>query len=141
MKIVKTALAIFCIALAGCGQKSEPVEKYCGLEVPGFEVINLKSLGDKGYEYSDEDNKLAGDIIDAVKQNFNADVKLAFVKRDDKEIAMYVLGPSDQAVVEKISCYLLENDFDNRLPDTRRLLFYTDDHSSLVAAVKSKTAE
>ncbi len=138
MKIVKIALAALCISVIGCGQKSEPVEKYCGLEVPGFEVINLKSLGDKGYEYSDEDNKLAGDMMDAVKQNFNADIRLGFIKRNDNEFAAYILGPSDQEVVEKISCYLLENNFDNRLPEMRWLLFYTDDHSSLVAAVKTK---
>lgn len=138
---IKAALSVLCIILIGCGQKTEPAEKYCGLEIPGFEVINLKSLGDKGYEYSDADNKLAGDIMDVVKENFNTDVKLAFVKRDDAEIAMYIIGPSDQGVVEKISCYLLENDFDSRLPAKRSLLFYTDDHSSLVAAVKSKEKE
>lgn len=126
------------LTLTGCGKKVELKEKYCGVEIAGFEVINIKSLGDKGYDYSDDDNKLAGDIMDKIKELYNTDVRLAFVSKDQNEMAMYILGPSDTEVVEKISCYLLVNDFDGRLPETRKLLFYADEHSSLVAAVKTK---
>ena len=64
-----------------------------------------------------------------------------FFMRNNEKIGLYVLGPNDQKEIEKISCLLLKEDFDGRLPEERELLFYTNDHNTLLAAVKSKSEE
>lgn len=131
-----------CAAIVSCGKgKDEPLkEKYCGLEISAFDVIALKKIGDKGYTFSDDDNKLAADMMAALKGLFDNkyDIQIGFIERNADKIGLYVITPDDQKVVEKVSCYLLENDFDGRLPKTRNLLFYTPDHNTLLAAVKTK---
>ncbi len=140
--IIKILLTLFtCFTLTNCGQKKEgPKDKYCGTEITGFEVMDLKTIRNKGYTYTDEDKELAGDMMDAVNKMLGKEdaVKFSYIMKDENTIAMYVLGPNDQAEVEKISCLLLKEDFDGRLPKERKLLFYTDDHNTLVAAIKTK---
>lgn len=139
--IIKSALTIFTvIALTGCVQKQEVKEKYCGLEMSGFEVMDAKMIGNKGYEYTAEDKDLLVDVTDGVHKLFNDELEIEFFffMKDKDKIGMYIIAPDDKEVVEKISCYLLKNDFEERLPATRNLIFYTDKHETLVAAVKSK---
>ncbi|OIQ16288.1 MAG: hypothetical protein BM557_10475 [Flavobacterium sp. MedPE-SWcel] len=128
--------------LTNCKKQHEaPKEKYCGIEVTGFEIMDLKTIANKGYTYTDEDKALAGDMMRAVEEipNNSYKAKFSFFMKDENTIGMYIIGPDDQAAVEKISCLLLQEDFDGRLPENRKLLFYTDDHANLVAAIKSKT--
>jgi hypothetical protein len=40
-------------------------------------------------------------------------------------------------IVEKVSCYLLKENIEG-LPKNRSLMFYTNEHDTLVAAVKTK---
>ena len=142
MKTIFKPLAVACLLLTliSCGQKQEPKEKYCGYEVSGFEVIDLKAAGDKGYTYTDEDKKLAADITAAINGLFdtNKDIKIGFILKTDAKIGLYILGPDDGESVEKISCYLLQNNFDGRLPEERRLLFYTETNQTIVAAIRNK---
>ncbi|NDI98206.1 hypothetical protein GWA97_03880 [Flavobacterium sp. LaA7.5] len=139
---IKTLLVLItCFTLVNCNKKQdEPKEKYCGIEITGFEVMDLKTIRNEGYTYTDEDKSLAGDMMDAVNKMLGKEdaIKFSYIMKDANTIAMYVIGPNDQAEVEKISCFLLKEDFDGRLPKERKLLFYTDDHNTLVAAIKSK---
>lgn len=129
-----------CSTLLKCGETQKPKEKYCGIEISGFEVMDLKTIGNQGYTYTDEDKQLAGDMMDAVNKMLGKEdaVRFSYFMRDENTIGMYVIGPNDQEAVEKISCLLLQEDFGGRLPGERKLLFYTDDHETLVAAIKSK---
>lgn len=139
--IIKSALIIFTgMTIIGCGQKQEVKEKYCGVEMSGFEVMDAKTAGNKGYDYTEDDKKLLVDITEAVHQLFNDELEIEFfffMKTSDK-IGMYIIAPEDQKIVETISCYLLKNNFDGRLPENKNLIFYTDKHETLVAAIKSK---
>lgn len=139
--IIKSALAIFTVVvMAGCGKKQEVKEKYCGLEMSGFEVMDAKMIGNKGYEYTAEDKDLLVDITEQVHKLFNDELEIEFFffMKDKDKIGMYIIAPDDKEVVEVISCYLLKNDFEGRLPSNKNLIFYTDKHETLVAAIKNK---
>lgn len=139
--IIKSALAIFTVVvIAGCGKKQEVKEKYCGLEMSGFEVMDAKMIGNKGYEYTAEDKDLLVDITEQVHKLFNDELEIEFFffMKDKDKIGMYIIAPDDKEFVEVISCYLLKNDFEGRLPSNKNLIFYTDKHETLVAAIKNK---
>lgn len=139
--IIKSALAIFTVVvMAGCEKKQEVKEKYCGLEMSGFEVMDAKMIGNKGYEYTAEDKDLLVDITEQVHKLFNDELEIEFFffMKDKDKIGMYIIAPDDKEVVEVISCYLLKNDFEGRLPSNKNLIFYTDKHETLVAAIKNK---
>jgi len=139
--IIKSALAIFTVVvMVGCGKKQEVKEKYCGLEMSGFEVMDAKMIGNKGYEYTAEDKDLLVDITEQVHKLFNDELEIEFFffMKDKDKIGMYIIAPDDKEVVEVISCYLLKNDFEGRLPSNKNLIFYTDKHETLVAAIKNK---
>lgn len=139
--IIKSALAIFTVVvMASCGKKQEVKEKYCGLEMSGFEVMDAKMIGNKGYEYTAEDKDLLVDITEQVHKLFNDELEIEFFffMKDKDKIGMYIIAPDDKEVVEVISCYLLKNDFEGRLPSNKNLIFYTDKHETLVAAIKNK---
>ena len=139
--IIKSALAIFTVVvMVSCGKKQEVKEKYCGLEMSGFEVMDAKMIGNKGYEYTAEDKDLLVDITEQVHKLFNDELEIEFFffMKDKDKIGMYIIAPDDKEVVEVISCYLLKNDFEGRLPSNKNLIFYTDKHETLVAAIKNK---
>lgn len=139
--IIKSALAIFTVVvMAGCEKKQEVKEKYCGLEMSGFEVMDAKMISNKGYEYTAEDKDLLVDITEQVHKLFNDELEIEFFffMKDKDKIGMYIIAPDDKEVVEVISCYLLKNDFEGRLPSNKNLIFYTDKHETLVAAIKNK---
>lgn len=142
MKTLYKTIAIVLIGftLTSCGEEQKPREKYCGIEMSGFEVMDLKSLRNKGYEHTTEDKELAGDMMDAVKSisDNEYEAKFSFFMRDENAIGLYIVAPNDSAAVEKISCLLLEEDFNGRLPKQRKLLFYTDEHETILAAIKTK---
>lgn len=139
--IFKSALIIFMgMTVIGCGKKQEVVEKYCGVEMSGFEVIDAKTAGNAGYNYTEDDKKLLVDITKAVHELFNNELEIEFFffMKDSDKIGMYIIAPEDQKTVETISCYLLKNNFEGRLPENKNLIFYTDKHETLVAAIKNK---
>ncbi|MNK07699.1 hypothetical protein D3C87_256160 [compost metagenome] len=139
--IIKSALAIFTVVvMLSCGKKQEVKEKYCGLEMSGFEVMDAKMIGNKGYEYTAEDKDLLVDITEQVHKLFNDELEIEFFffMKDKDKIGMYIIAPDDKEAVEVISCYLLKNDFEGRLPSNKNLIFYTDKHETLVAAIKNK---
>lgn len=130
---------IFCIALTACGGKQEAADKYCGKELSAFQVMDLKKIGDQGYTFSDEDNKLAADMIAALNGLYETspEIQIGFIMKEADKIGLYVLVP-DATYVEKASCYLLQNDFDGRLPKTRNLVFYSKGTNDLLAGIRSK---
>lgn len=139
--IIKSALIIFMsMTIIGCGKKQEVKEKYCGVEMSGFDVMDAKSLGSKGYDYTPDDKKLLVDVTEAVHKLFNDELEIEFFffMKDSNKIGMYIIAPDDQSIVETISCYLLRNNFEGRLPENKNLIFYTDKHETLVAAIKNK---
>lgn len=139
---IKTLLLLAtCLVFTNCKKTQDPPkEKYCGIEMTGFEVMDSKTIAKKGYTHTSADKKLSGDMMAAIDSMSGEayDVNFSFFMRDNEKIGLYVIGPDDQAEVEKISCLLLTEDFDGRLPEERELLFYTNDHSTLLAAIKSK---
>lgn len=142
---VKSLFIVFItLSLVGCKKTQDPPkEKYCGIEMTGFEVMDSKTIAKKGYNHTSADKELSGDMMAAIDSMSGEayDVNFSFFMRDNEKIGLYVIGPDDQAEVEKISCLLLTEDFDGRLPEERELLFYTNDHSTLLAAIKSKKEE
>ncbi|GGB74770.1 hypothetical protein GCM10007424_13410 [Flavobacterium suaedae] len=143
--IVKGALlVVLSLGMVNCKKTQDPPkEKYCGIEMTGFEVMDSKTIAKKGYNHTSDDKELAGDMMAAIDSMSGKayDVNFSFFMRDNEKIGLYVLGPNDQKEIEKISCLLLKEDFDGRLPEERELLFYTNDHNTLLAAVKSKSEE
>ena len=139
--IIKSISAtVLCALFVACGDNQGPKEKYCGVEMSSFQAMELKKTGNAGYIFSDDDKKLASDIIDELNALYNNEHKfnLGFIERDSNKISLYVIVPDDQAVIEKVSCHLLQNDFDGRLPETRNLLFYTSAYDKLLIGIKSK---
>lgn len=133
-------MLVSAIAMVSCGQKQEPQERYCGKDIPAFEVIDLKNLGNT-YKYSDEDNKLALEVQDSLKNKFaakKADIQIGMIMHDKDRIGFYIVVPDDKKIIEESSCYLLQNDFGGRLPKTRKLLFYAKDQNTLLAAITNK---
>lgn len=53
-------------------------------------------------------------------------------------MGLYVIGPDDQNVVEKISCFLLSEQLDAKLPSDRYRLFYSNEHENLVAGIRNR---
>lgn len=145
MKIIfKTVLVTAVLTLAvSCGEKQEVKELGCGAEMSGYEVMDVKALGNTPFTYSEENRKLALEMTDMVNKAMGTgdEIKIAFVKIDDKDFAAFVVGPADVAEVEKISCVLVNDDFGGRLPQNRKFLYYTEDHNTLVAAIKNKKQE
>lgn len=138
--IVKSIFVLFIIAsLTGCG-KNETKEVYCGVEMSSFQAMELKKTGNAGYNFSDDDKKLAADVIEKLNAMFDNKYKfnLGFIERDNEKISLYVIVPDDKEVIEKVSCYLLQNDFEGRLPKTRNLLFYTEAYDKLLIGIKNK---
>ena len=140
---VKSLFILFAtLSLVGCKKTQDPPkEKYCGIEMTGFEVMDTKTIANEGYTYTPEDRELAADMIAAIDSMSGKayDINFSFFMRNKEKIGLYVLGPDDQKDVEKISCLLLKENFGGRLPKERELLFYTKDHSTLLAAIKSKS--
>jgi hypothetical protein len=133
---------VACTAIISCGKGKDekPKEKYCGVELSGFEVIDLKAVIDKGFTATDEDNKLMKDIVNDINDLFGDkyEIGMSIFMKDKDAVGMYFVGPDDAAVVEKISCHILGKDYEGRLPKNKKLLFYTNDHNTIVAAVKTK---
>lgn len=146
MKIITKGALIIALSLlmVNCKKTQDPPkEKYCGIEMTGFEVMDSKTIAKKGYTHTSADKELSGDMMAAIDSISGKayEVNFSFFMRDKEKIGLYVIGPNDQAEVEKISCLLLTEDFDGRLPEERELLFYTNDHNTLLAAIKSKKEE
>lgn len=141
-KFWRASVLMMFLALTSCGEKQEVKELGCGVEMSGYEVMDTKTLGNKGFTYSEADNKLALEMGDAASRLVGEEdeVKIAFVEKDDSKFAAFVVGPAEIEQVEKISCMIF-SDFSAQLPKEKKLLFYTDDHNTLVAAIKTKKAE
>lgn len=138
--IVKSIFVLIIAAsLTGCGE-NETKEIYCGTEMSAFQAMELKKTGDAGYKFSDDDKKLAADVIEKLNAMYDGKYKfnLGFIERDSEKISLYVIVPDDKEVMEKVSCFLLQNDFEGRLPKTRNLLFYTESYDKLLIGIKSK---
>lgn len=137
------ALAVIIIfilfTLISCGHRAEIKEKYCGVEMSGFEVLDYKKMGDAGYDYSKEDKILLEQLTLGINGLFKDKEKIEvyFAMKNAEKIAIYIVAPDDKAMVEQISCYILNSKFQN-LPANRNILFYTNAHNTLVAAVKTK---
>ncbi len=142
MKTIKI-FTFFSLLILGvsCGHKAEVKEKYCGVEMSGFEVLDYKKMGDAGYDYSEADKLLLDELTSGVNALFEdkQKVEIYFAMKDADKIAIYIVAPDDKVMVEKIACYILKSEFKN-LPVNRNVLFYTNEHNSLVAAVKTKPA-
>lgn len=125
--------------LISCGQQQERKELYCGIEMSGFEVMDFKTMANRRYNYTDEDKALHTQLTEGVNQLLDnkEDVQISFAFKENDTIALFIIAPSDKEIVEKISCYLLKEDFKG-FPKNRNLLFYTNEHDTLVAGVKSK---
>jgi len=144
---MKSLIALFaCLAIVSCGQSEKKKEefakkdKYCGIELTGFEVIDLKTLANSGFKGTEADQKLIKDIVNEVNDLFEDkyEIGMAFIMKDNEKAGIYIQGPDDAAVVEKVCCHLLGKDMDGRLPKERKLLYYTEAHTNIVAGVQTK---
>ena len=131
-------LAILLIVIS-CGHKAEIKEKYCGVEMSGFEVLDYKKMGDAGYDYTKEDKILLEQLTLGINGLFKdkEKVEVYFAMKNAEKIAIYIVAPDDKTMVEQISCFILNSQLQN-LPAHRNILFYTNAHNTLVAAVKTK---
>ena len=144
---MKSLIALFaCLAIVSCGQgekkkeESAVKEKYCGIELTGFEVIDLKTLVNSGFKGTEEDTKLIQKIVNDVNDLFEDkyEIGMSFILKDKDKVAIYIQGPEEPAVVEKVCCYLLGSDVDSILPKERKLLYYTEAHTNIVAGIQTK---
>lgn len=140
MKKNLVMVSLWAFALLSCkGEKQEIKEKYCGVEMTGYEVMDYKTMGNKGYTYSDADKALHSKLTDTLNKMFKDehDIVVSFAYKDNDKMALYIVAPDDKAIVEKISCYLLQTRIEG-MPTNKNVMFYTEDHNTLVAAVKTK---
>lgn len=140
MKKTFITSALVLLLLSSCGQNEKPKELYCGISMGAFEVLDAKKAADN-FSYTDSDKALLADITAMVKA-FAGDkpAEVYFFQKDDKSIGIFIVAPDDKALVEKISCGILNSTLAD-LPNARKVVFYTNDHNNLVAAVKSKPVE
>ncbi|MFP9099740.1 hypothetical protein ACLI09_11855 [Flavobacterium sp. RHBU_24] len=139
--IFKSAIITFfaAILLTSCGQE-KPKELYCGISMGAFEVLDAKKAAEN-FSYTDADKTLLADVTAMVKAFAGENpAEVYFFQKDDTSIGIYIVAPDDKALVEKISCGILNSTLAN-LPDARKVVFYTNDHNNLVAAIKSKPKE
>ena len=137
-RLIKS-LYIFSAALllTACGQNEKPKELYCGIGMSAFEVMDAKSAA-ANFKYTEADKVLLTGVTQEVKAIAgDKPAEVYFFQKDEKFIGIYIVAPDDKALVEKISCALLKSTLDG-LPDTRKVVFYTNEHNNLVAAVKTK---
>ena len=134
------SIVFVCCLVYSCGQAEGVKEKYCGVEMSSFQAMELKKTGNAGYEFSDDDKKLAADVIDELNALYNNKYKfnIGFIERNSEKISLYIIVPDDKKIIEKVSCHILQNDFDGRLPKTRNLLFYTSAYDKLLIGIKNK---
>lgn len=137
-KIYKTLFLFSAmLMLTSCNQQPKKEEVYCGLAMSGFEVIDAKSMAAK-FTYSPEDKVLLNTVTKEVLELYpKKDAEVYFFQKDDKNIGIYIVGPDDNKLVEQVSCHLLKSQLEG-LPKNRKVVFYTNEHNNLVAAVKSK---
>jgi hypothetical protein len=137
--IFKKSLFVFSTALllTACGQNEKPKEMYCGLGMSAFEVMDAKSMA-ANFKYTEKDKVLLTMVTDEVKSVAgDKPTEVYFFNSDDTFLGIYVVAPDDKALVEKISCALLQSSSAG-LPETRKIVFYTNQSNNLVAAVKTK---
>ena len=129
------------IFLTSCG-KDKTNKVHCGVEMSAFQAMELKKIGNEGYTFSDDDKKLAADVIETLNGLFDNKYKfnLGFIERNDQKISLYVIVSDDEEVIDKVSCYLMQHDFDGRLPETRNLLFYTESYDKILIGIKNDTS-
>ncbi|WP_116789120.1 hypothetical protein [Flavobacterium psychrotrophum] len=125
------------LLLTACGQNEKPREMYCGLGMSAFEVIDAKTLAAK-FTYPGDSKALLAEVTNEVTAiSAETKVEVYFYFKDAKQVGIYIVAPDDKALVEKISCTILKSTIAG-LPETRKVVFYTNESTNLVAAVKTK---
>lgn len=65
-------------------------------------------------------------------------IEVFFFLSNEKEIGVYVFGPKDDKIIEKMSCAIMTNEYVNHVPEMRYMLYYATDEDPLLAGIKSK---
>jgi hypothetical protein len=125
------------LLLTACGQNEKPKEMYCGLGMSAFEVIDAKTMA-ANFKYPGDSKALLAEVTKEVTALApDTKIEVYFYFKDAKEVGVYIVAPDDKALVEKISCAILNSTIAG-LPETRKVVFYTNESTNLVAAVKTK---
>ncbi len=127
------------IALISCAGHIEKEEKNCGVEMSVSEVAEVNKTG-ANYNYKDSDLDLLADITTGVHELFNDqyEIEVFFAMHSKDKIALYVIVPDDENMIEKIRCYILTTNLKD-IPKNRLLLFYSDQNDTFLSAFKTKT--
>lgn len=144
--IIKGMSVLACFAFIACGQNEKkkeefaPKEKYCGVELTGFEVLDLKNVLKNQVPVSAADEALNQKLVNNIDSltGGTQQIGMRIFYKDKDKVSMYVQGPDDAAVTEKVCCYLLGAELDTQLPKQRNVLYYTEKSDNIVAGIKSK---
>jgi hypothetical protein len=125
-----------------CGSESSrntDTQKYCGYEMSDKEVIDVRTRG-QHYDYSDKDMELHSEIA-AFAQDIGGDsiiIEVFFFLSNEKELGIYLFGPKNFQIIEKMNCAILNGKYKKPVPTRKYILYYETDKEPLLAGIKSK---
>ena len=118
---------------------ASPKEKYCGFEMSEDEVVDVKTRG-IGYKYSHNDMEIQSEIAD-IAQKVGGDsiiIEVFFFLSNENELGIYLFGPNDPKLIEKMDCAIINAKYKNKVPSKKYILYYETDKEPLLAGIKSQ---
>jgi hypothetical protein len=143
-KLLQILSGCFLIVIVSinCGSESSTnsnIKKYCGYEMPGNEVTDVRTRGQQ-YNYSDKDMEIHSEIA-AFAQDIGGDsivIEVFFFLSNEKELGIYLFGPKDFQLIEKMSCAIINGKYKERVPPKKYILYYETNKEPLLAGIKSE---
>jgi hypothetical protein len=142
MQVMIPVLMISSLIFYGCEVRSTnniTQKRYCGVEMSEREVVEVIRRG-KGYEYSDKDMELHSEIA-YFAQEIGGDsiiIEVFFILSNKNELGIYLSGPNNVAIIDKMICAILTRKYKNQIPTIKYILYYDEtDENQLIAKIKS----
>jgi len=134
------SLVVFCSCELG---NTNPVrqKKYCGIEMSEREVVDIIKRG-KGYNYSDKDWEVHSEIAYFAQEigGDSAIIEVFFILSTQNELGIYLSGPNNPKIIEKMICAILTRKYKNQIQPKRYILYYDENaEGRLIAKIKSNT--
>ena len=132
-----SSIAFFSCEMVGTNPVRQ--KKYCGVEMSEREVMDVTTRG-KGFDYSDKDMELHSEIAYFAQEigGDSAIIEVFFILSNKNELGIYLSGPNNPEIIEKMICAILTRKYKNQVPSIRYILYYDENpEGRLIAKIKS----